>query len=449
MKQNKKDFATLIEMEKENTSTLIKDVEIFDGINDTLLKNQDLVIVNGHIIEIGPTGTLKSKSERSINSNGMFLMPGLIDSHVHLTGSGSIPWKNVKPKIYYNLEAYLYAGITTIYDLGGMANKLSKISTKLETDELLGPSLFHTHIPVTIKNSHPIPLAKLMLPKIFGFLANFIFPTIQKESDAKKIVKSFIKKKVDYMKLSCDKIPPGSPEMPLKFLKALVRESHDNNLKVFVHIGSVDNALNSVNAGADILAHGIWRDKLTHKQAKYIADSGVKIIYTLAGFVNVDKINRGEFSPSQKDRIMVPCCILEPVTEENGKDVHKQPVMNDFFKNVSDNRPHWEHNFKLLADLNVEILVGTDSNLPGTYAGATYYQELLELDKFGLSKLKILKGATYGNASLFLDKPDFGHISVGAKADLLLFEKSPLEDLKAIENPSFIFKTGKLVTRTR
>ncbi|MCP4441527.1 MAG: amidohydrolase family protein [Aureispira sp.] len=449
MKQGHQDFAPLIELKKENVSTLIQNVELFDGISNTTHKNQDIIIANGRIKEIGPTGTLKAKSEKTIDANGMFLMPGLIDSHVHISGSGAMPWKNVKPKLKYNLEAYLYAGITTIYDLGGLAGEMRKTAAKLESGKLAGPSLFHTHIPVTIKDSHPIPLAKLMLPKMLGFLANLVFPTIKKESDAKKIVRSFKKKGVHYMKLACDKIPPGSPEMPSEFLKALVRESHANNLKVFVHIGSVDNALNAVNAGADILAHGIWRDKLKQEEAQQIADSGVKVIYTLAGFVNVDKINRGEFSPSEIDRKMVPCCILDPVAEEKGKDVHKQEVMNEFFQNVSDHQPHWAHNFKLLNDLNVPILVGTDSNLPGTYAGATYYQELYELNKVGLSNLKILQGATYGNATLFIEKPDFGHVSVGAKADLLLFEKSPLEDIQAIENPTYIFKSGKRVNRIR
>ena len=449
MKNKIDDFSPLIKLEVNDSPTLIQNVEIFDGINNQTQKNQDILFSNGRILKIADTGSIAVENKTCIEGKGMFLMPGLIDSHVHLSGSGAIPWKNVKPKISYNLEAYLYSGITTVYDLGGMANQLKKISAKLEKGDLVGPSLYHTHIPVTIKDSHPIPLAKLMLPKIFGFLANIIFPTIQKESDAVKIVKRFSKKGVHYMKLACDKIPPGSPEMPPEFLNALVKESHKNNFKVFVHIGSVDNALNAVNAGADILAHGIWRDKLNPDQAKQIKESGVKIIYTLAGFVNVDKINRGEFNPSEIDKKLVPCCILEPVTHVKGKDVKKQAVMGDFFQNVTDHRTHWEHNFKLLMDLDVEILVGTDSNLPGTYAGATYFQELYELERFGLSKIKILKGATFGNAKLFIDNPDFGHVSVGAKADLLMFDKSPLENLKEIENPAHIFKGGNRVKRIR
>lgn len=444
-----RDFEPLIEMETKQVPTLIRNVTVFNGRSETLLENRDVLLEAGKIREIGEGGSIAADGRRVIEGKGKFLMPGLIDAHVHVTGSGSIPWKNVKGNVSYNLEAYLYAGVMTVYDLGGIAGKLKKLAKKLDAGEIAGPSLYHTHMPITVKNSHPIPLAKMMLPGPLGFLANMVFPTISKEKDAKKLIRKTRKKGVDYIKLSCDKIPPGSPEMPPECLKALVRESHAENLKVFVHIGSVDNALNAVNAGADILAHGIWRDKLTEAEAKQIADSKVKVIYTLAGFVNVDRINKGEFEPTEADRKMIPCCVLEPVTKEKGKDVHAQPVMREFFEDVSQNTPHWAHNFSLLKAQNVPILVGTDSNLPGTYAGATYYQELYELHAIGMSPAEILQAATYGNATLFLENPDFGHISAGAKADILIFDANPLEELHRIENPSMIFKAGRQVKRIR
>ena len=76
--------------------------------------------------------------------------------------------------------------------------------------------------------------------------------------------------------------------------------------------------------------------------------------------------------------------------------------MNLFFEDVAANNPQWEHNFKLLYKHGVRILVGSDSNLPGTYAGATYIQELFELKQYGMSNYDILSGATYFNSILFI-----------------------------------------------
>ena len=439
------EFKDLIKVEKPTTPILIQNVSIFDGVNENLLHQKDVLIEKDRIKKISDTGSINAENAQLIDGSGKTLMPGFIDSHVHVTGSGAVPWNNKKGNTQYNLDAYLYAGITTLYDLGGMASQLKKLSSKLRSGEMRGPNLFHTHIPITIKNSHPIPLSRLFLPGFMGFLANLVFPTIQKESDAKKIIRKMRTRGVNYIKIVCDKIPPDSPEMPFKLMKALVDEAHAEGFKVFVHIGSVSNALRAVEAGTDILAHGIWRDRLTEEQADKIAASGVKIIYTLAGFVNVDKINNGAFTPTEQDRKLVPCCVLEAVENEKGKMVNGRKVIGDFFQNVSDHRPHWEHNFDLLRKRNVPILVGTDSNLPGTYAGATYYQEMYELSRFGLSNYLILKGATSENAKLFQTNPDFGMIAEGKRADLLLLAENPLEKLDTIEKPVQIISGGRLI----
>jgi imidazolonepropionase-like amidohydrolase len=439
------DFKTLIQTEAINQEFILENVNIFDGKNEEIKRLQSVHVVDGKITNID--SEIDGSNIFRIDGKEQFLMPGLIDSHTHVTGSGAVPWSNVKANIQYNLEAYLYAGITTVYDLGGPVKQLKKLSSKIKDQSILGPDLHFTHIPITIKNSHPIPLAKLMVPGPLGFLANIIFPTISSESDAKKLISKLKKKGVEYVKISCDKIPPGSPEMPFNLMKALIDETHKVGLKAFIHIGSVDNAIQAIKAGADVLAHGIWRDKLTEEEAKFIADSEVKIIYTLSGFINVDKINKGEFSPSEIDQKLIPCCVLDPVAKKNGLNVKNQKVMNAFFDNVSENETYWKHNFELLNSKGSPILVGTDSNLPGTYAGSTFYQEIYDLKEYGMSNFEVLKAATFGNAHLFMDNPNFGQIKVGCKANMLLFKENPLENINIIEQPSQIFKNGQAIKR--
>lgn len=376
-------------------------------------------------------------------------MPGLIDAHVHLTGSGSVPWKNVKANETYNLSAYLYAGITTVYDLGGTASGMEKLSEKVKKGELLGPSIYHSHLPITIKNSHPIPLSKEMLGWPLKAFVGIITPTIENADEAKKIIKKYTDKKVDYVKIICDQIPPGSPEMPFPLLKALIDESHKKGYKVFVHIGSPKDAVNSVKAGADVLAHGIWRGKLTPGQADLIANSKIPVIYTLAAFQNVNSINKGVYIPNKYDTLLVPKIILDPVTKWNGLDIKKQPIMNAFFNDVTNKSPFLLDSFKLLHERNVPILVGTDSSLPGTYAGSTYLQEIDALKEYGLSNFEILIGATYLSSKLFLKNPDFGTVEEGKKANLLLINGNPLENLELIKTPETILMSGTIILKTK
>lgn len=428
---------------------LIKNANIFHGKDSLLILDKDVVVEKGRIKMI--TENFKPKDEETyytIDGKGKTIMPGLIDAHVHLSGSGAVPWQNVGADEAYNLAAYLYSGITTVYDLGGMASDIEKLSEKVEIGELLGPTIYHSHIPITVKNGHPIPLTKEILNWPLSALVNTLAPTIEKVDEAEEFINEYLEKNVDYVKIIYDQIPPGSPEMSYEVLKALIDQVHDKGYKVFVHIGSPENAVDAVNAGADILAHGIWRGKLTSEQANLIAESKVPMIYTLAAFINVDKINKGQFYPNSRDTLLIPKVILDPVTGKNGLDVESQKAMNAFFDDVSDKSKFLLDNFKLLKERNVQVILGTDSSLPGTYAGSTYLQEIDALKAYGLSNFEILTGATYQASKLFLENPDFGSIEIGKKANLLLINGNPLENIELVKTPETILMNGKIILKT-
>lgn len=438
----------LIKKSENNLPILIKNVDIFNGKDSTLIFDKDVVIDKGIIRNI-TANFIPKKDYQIINGKGKTLIPGLIDAHIHLSGSGSVPWKNVSANEEYNLSAYLHSGITTVYDLGGIATDLEKLSQKVEKGELLGPTIYHTHIPITVKNGHPIPLTKEMLGWPLKWFVNTISPTVEKVDDAKKVIKKYIKKDIDYVKIIYDQIPPDSPEMTYEVLKALVDEAHKKNYKVFVHIGSPQNAVDAVNAGTDILAHGIWRGQLTPEQADVIANSKIPMIYTLTGFQNVNAINKGEFYPNDLDTLLVPNVILDPVTGKKGLDVESQEVMNAFFDDVTNKSPFLYDNFKLLQERNVSIIIGTDSSLPGTYAGSTFLQEIDALKAYGLSNFEILTGATYLPSKLFLKNPDFGIIEEGKKANLLLINGNPLENIELVKTPETILMNGNIILKTQ
>lgn len=443
-------YSDLVYQESGNPAILITNVDIFNGRDSLLVKDRDVYIENGEIKKISKDISFsKNENVRVIDGAGKVLMPGLVDAHVHLSGSGAVPWEKVPTVEDYNLSAYLYVGVTTVYDLGGLAGDLNRLSEQVEEGKVLGPRIYNTHIPITVKNSHPIPLTEQMLPWPLKSMVNVISPTIENPDEAAEVIEKYLKNEVDYVKIICDQIPPGSPEMTFEQLEALIDEAHKKGKKVFVHIGSPENAITAINAGADILAHGVWRGKLTAIQADSIAQSGVPIIYTLAGFKNVSCIHHGKFTPSDIDSLLIPEKVRQPVSGEKGRDVHSQEVMNEFFEDVAKNETHWRDNFDLLRERGVTILVGTDSNLPGAYAGTTYYQEIEMLKEFGLSNFEILKAATYLNAHLFKDQPTFGLVKEGKSADLLLLNGNPLTNLETLKVPELIIVRGKIVQRVQ
>lgn len=439
----------LIKKSDETSVILIKNVDIFNGKDAEIIKNKDVVLEDGNIKIITENFTSNDKKYTIVDGEGKTLMPGFIDAHVHLSGNGAVSWEKVSTDETYNLAAYLYAGITTVYDLGGLASDTKKLSEKVKSGKIIGPNIYNSHLPITVKNGHPVPLTKELLGFPLKMFVNSLVPTIEKKEDATEIIDDYIENKIDFVKIIYDQIPSNAPEMKFDELKALIDASHKKGYKVFVHIGSPQNAVDAINAGADILAHGIWRGKLTPKQADVIAKSKIPIIYTLAAFQNVHTIHQGEFQPNNYDTLLVPKIILKPVTKENGLDVKKQKAMGAFFADVTNNNPFLFDNFQLLLERNAKIIVGTDSSLPGTYAGSTYFQELDALKNYGLSNFDILTGATYESSKLFLENPDFGIIEEGKKANLLLINGNPLENSELVKSPEKIFMEGNIIDRIK
>ncbi len=438
---------SFIDVERLEQPIIIKNVSIFNGRDSIILTNQIVRIENGNIVSIDTVGFIDTSGCVIIDGQHKFLMPGLIDSHVHLSGSGAVPWQNVKADIPYNLMAYLYCGITTIYDLGGLSSQMNKISTQIEKGELVGPDLYHTHIPITVKNSHPIPLTREMLWWPLSAMINKMAPTVTSDTDLDEFIDEYSKNDIDFVKIAHDQIPEGSPEMSVALMGGLIKSAHQAGYSAFVHTGSPENALSAAKEGADALAHCIWRGELTDEMADSIVKQNVPLMTTLSGFFNVNAIYEQSFEPSELDQLLVPTCVIHPVAGLNSSDLTKSPVMHSFFEDVHNYTHLLKSNFLKLYRRNITFLVGTDSSLPGTYAGSTYYQELLILKEWGISHFEILRAATYYPAKLMEKSPSFGWINDGNKAHLLLLNDNPLENLEAVFSPELIIKDDLLIRR--
>lgn len=422
---------------------VLRDVRVFPATGPGFLEHQDVVVRAGAIAAVQATGAPVPAGARVVEGHGeRTLLPGLVDAHVHILSSGGAPWQSYAFAPEHNLEAHLYAGVTTVFDLGGFAGELAALGERTAAGELAGPRIFHTDSPITAPGSHPLPTARELLPWPLGSLLTLVIPAVATPDEARAAVAATAAKGVDYIKAICDRIPADSPDLDADSLAAIVAAARERGLKTFVHIGSAEQAVRAVRAGADVLAHGV-RDPLTPAQAAELAR--VPMIVTLAAWLGVEAIAAGRYTPSALDRAITPPEILDEVAGPAGARIAGVPVLGDMSRSVDP--AVMQANVRLLHAAGATLLAGTDSALPGAYPGGGLHEELRLLHAAGVPVEDVLLGATSRAARVVRDAPDFGSIAPGMVADLLLIEGDPRVDIGATSRIALVVRAGRVVER--
>lgn len=427
---------------------VFRDVSVFTGRETVSQPHRDVVVRDGRIASVKPTGEPPPGGAEIVEGAGKTLLPGFIDAHSHVVGaSGAPPWAPARTSNAHNLEAYTYAGVTTTFVLGGIAAQFASLEKDMAKGALVGPRLLYTHTPITGPGSHPTVVGKELVPWPISAIAVKMIHQPDTPEAAKAAVADTVSHDVHFVKAIVDKLPPSAPEMREDVLRALVEAAHERKKKVFVHIGTAEDALAAVRAGADVLAHGVYRGALTREQAETIAKAKVPVIFTLAGFVRSDALARGAFEPSKLDRATVPPSILDSLAGDAGRAFAMDSALGEFGGALIANARFWRPNLQALHAAGVTLLVGTDSPLPGVFPGSAYHEEMRLLVEYGVPAGEVLLGATSRAADVL--GLDAGRIEDGKPADLVLVKGDPVANIGDAEAVEMVILRGRIVRRAR
>jgi len=365
---------------------------------ERILSNQTVIIRNGLISEIGASGKIKIPSDAiRIEGRGKYLIPGLVDAHVHLYSTTEMP-------------LYIANGVTSVFDLNGRpAHLLWK--KKIAALELPGPNIYACG------------------PK---------FDRIRTPDEAVSEVERQFQAGYDgikiYYQISKEEFP------------SLVAAAKRHNLVVVGHIARLPGFEATMKAGQSV-AHAeeylysffnqspepfkvnIKLDESRIPEAVALTRAGgASVIPTLITYDHIVRqvaeldefLKRPEFkylAPPQWD-------ILQPARNRY-KNGFKPEEALELRKNL-------EFQKKLVKALHaagVPIIAGTDSLGVGTVGGFSLHEELMTFVSIGFSPFEALQTATSGAAEFLKSSDKFGTVTVGKRADLLLLGGNPLEDI--------------------
>jgi imidazolonepropionase-like amidohydrolase len=478
-------FAHPASNEPKPSRIWITDVTIVSPENLADLAKGSVLIENERIVQVERKSTVKPPAGTTVVSgNGGFLIPGLIDSHVHLA---SIP--GVTPELTLNPDAahaamlaeyykqlprsYLYFGYTTLIDLAVVKREVLEDFRRAP----VRPDLYDCGPSLPLANGYPMSFAP---PDVrFQLFPNFLYDSAQSASipaeykpqdhtpagavAADKRAGAICVKTYFERGFGQDRnLPIITPAIAAGVRNAATQ----NGLVMMMHANSFEAQHFAVDADVDVIAHGMWNWGALDRQPELPPDIKTllnRIVQKKTGYQATIQVMGGlrayfdpEYLKMPAISRVIPAALLGWFNSPEGKWFRKE--LDEDSTPDAEMREGYDRGpirrvrqvVGYLAARNANFLFGTDTPSAPTYGnlpGLNGYLEMQQLHEAGLSLEQLFKSATINNAREFKLESEVGSIEPGKIANLVLLRKSPLEDVDAYDTIVTVWVRGKPVSR--
>lgn len=472
---------------------VLTDANVVDVINRKIHENITIICRDGKISEIGLSSSISiPKDAKVVKLSGQFIIPGLIDAHVHLAHPGvddygRLSFESITSKYKRNAYLTLKSGVTTVRNMPGSCGySIMKFRDKVNNGKFIGPRIFASGPALaapygyfSLKRFIPVPpVLMTILSVIFG--AHGLSIDIDSPQDVPKAIEKLKRSGVDFIKTTT----PGAymslieddsesrdfyikrkvdsrlldASMKPEVLKAIVKYAHDKELKVAAHsICLPDGIKQAVEAGVDSVEHtplGLI-DEGTFRLMK---EKGVYWVPTTYCFYNwSDLID----NPDLFSREEVKKAIPEPYHSIGKKALHKQreaikleadPNWVRFYAEMPKyKQTYFPVNFANAIKNGVKIVAGVDAGMGGAgYVPHGFlYKELELFVKYGMDEFESIRTATINPSELLGAADKLGSIELGKTADLVILRANPIKDISNIRQIEHVVKDGIIVYSDR
>tara|TARA_R110000787_G_scaffold86285_3_gene183996 strand:+ start:13942 stop:15681 length:1740 start_codon:yes stop_codon:yes gene_type:complete len=445
------------------SQTYITNVTLADVEKQKYVANQTVEITNDIITNIKLSKKMKiPKGAIVIDGKGKYLFPGMVDAHVHFFQSGGLytrpdvmDFRAAKPyqkeldnnhkMMEETMNRYLGNGITTVIDVGASYSYLKQRDQYKNNNKAL--SVFMTG-----------PLLTTYEPKVYENLEEEEpFSLVKTIEDGRKMVQEQLAYHPDFIKIWYIASPNGeTPEVGAKkylpIIKAIIEEAHKNNLKVAVHATERITAQLAVENGADFLVHSVDDEILKDDFVQLLKTKKTILCPTLIvmdGYKNTfsqqNKFNEYELlnsDPYQLGTLMDSKHLSDTLLINRLKTIS---TSKGFIENSVKKNATMMTNLKKLSDAGVLIATGTDAGNIGTLHVSSYLNELLAMQESGMSNWQIMQASTINGAKVLNKESEFGTVSVGKKANLVLFNQNPIENIENITKIERVINNGNVI----
>ncbi len=383
-----------------------------------------ILVCGDTITDVVPIDEANLKGYETINLGGKYIMPGLINMHVHLAGNGK-PQKKQRDNaklvkkimssrltraLAYKLvcsfaKTELFSGVTTIRTVGGLSDFDTRLRDEIAQGKKVGPRILAANQGISVPGGH---------------MAGSVAVAAENADQAVKLVEECEKQHVDLIKLMITggvldakrKGVPGEVKMSAEMIKAACEKAHEKGYSVAAHVESPEGVKLALENGVDSIEHGAKPDdeiiNLFHKNNAFLC---ITISPALPYALFDREISRASEVEQYNGKVVFDGII----------DCAKAAIAND-----------------------IPVVLGNDVGCPWI-TQYDFWRELYYFHKYvGVSNAFALHTATEKSASLAGIGDKTGSIEKGKCADMIVTAENPLDDLRALRHVDTVISRGKI-----
>lgn len=391
-------------------SKLLYNANIIVGENEQIIENGYIIFdeENNKIIEVGKdiNDDKRNSVDQSINLKGKWVLPGLINGHVHIMRDGSAhpdaliqneSMEAITLHALKNAKRHLDLGVTTVRDLGATGLTTLAVRDSIRNGLFQGPHIFSCGTPMIMTGGH--------------------FRTgkeVDGEDEVRKGTRQLLKQGVDVVKLFAtggiysEGEEPGSPQLSRAEIEMAVEEAHNKNIPVACHAQGLRGIRNCLEAGVDTIEHAIYADE---KCLELFVEKDIFLVPTMVAMVRI----------AEGKEFGIPEYAVE-----------KAKVVVEAHVGMLEKAIQY----------GVKIATGTDAGSPCN-PPEDIFKELEIMIEAGMSEIAAIEAST-SVAAEAIHANNKGVIKSGACVDLLVVEDSPLENIRNLQGQHMVIKSGEV-----
>jgi imidazolonepropionase-like amidohydrolase len=395
--------------------TMILAGRLIDVATGTVRRDQAIVVEGGRIVDVGPIGAVTVPAgAKTIDLSGKTVLPGLIDTHTHVTSDPTTP-----PFQGYGISVprqaligarlareTLLSGVTTVRDVGASGYADVALRDAIEAGDIVGPRMLVSGPAIGITGGHCDD--------------NMLAPEFERRAEGvadgpwavRAEVRENVKYGVDLIKYcgTGGVFSKGTQVAAQQFtpeeVAAIVDEAHMHGRKVAVHAHGASGIKVALRAGVDTVEH-----------ASLIDDEGLRLAKEKGAFLSMDIYN-SEYTQSEGP---------------------KRGELEEFLRKDREVAQVQRDNFRKAVQMGIKLTMGTDT---GVHPHADAPKQLVWMVKYGMTPMQAIQAATKVGAEALGIAGTVGQVAPGYSADIVAVTADPLADIGSLAAVEFVMKAG-------